>query len=85
MAVTQITYQNAAWSSRSSAFVVDTIEATKVKGDRPVKFDHAKIVALRNEGLGATQIAKRVGCKLRWSCRGTPQYGFSEAVASAIE
>ena len=30
---------------------------------RPVTFDHAKIVALRKEGLGATEIARVVGCK----------------------
>ncbi len=30
---------------------------------RPITFDHAKIVALRKEGLGATEIARAVGCK----------------------
>ena len=42
------------------------IEAAKTKGvykGRPVTFDHAKIVALRREGMGATDIAKAVGCK----------------------
>jgi DNA invertase Pin-like site-specific DNA recombinase len=42
------------------------IEAAKTKGvykGRPITFDHAKIVALRKEGLGATEIAKQVGCK----------------------
>jgi DNA invertase Pin-like site-specific DNA recombinase len=42
------------------------IEAAKAKGiykGRPVTFDHAKIVALRKEGLGATEIARAVGCK----------------------
>jgi DNA invertase Pin-like site-specific DNA recombinase len=42
------------------------IEAAKAKGvykGRPITFDHAKIVALRKEGLGATEIAKQVGCK----------------------
>ena len=42
------------------------IEAAKAKGTykgRPVTFDHAKIVALRKEGLGATEIARAVGCK----------------------
>ena len=41
------------------------IEAAKAKGiykRRPVTFDHAKIVALRKEGLGATEIARAVGC-----------------------
>ena len=42
------------------------IEAAKAKGvykGRPVTFDHAKIVALRKERLGATEIALAVGCK----------------------
>jgi DNA invertase Pin-like site-specific DNA recombinase len=42
------------------------IEAARAKGvykGRPVTFDHAKIVALRKEGLGATEIARAVGCK----------------------
>ena len=41
------------------------IEAAKARGiykRRPVTFDHAKIVALRKEGLGATEIARAVGC-----------------------
>jgi len=42
------------------------IEAAKAKGiykGRPATFDHAKIVALRKDGLGATEIARVVGCK----------------------
>jgi DNA invertase Pin-like site-specific DNA recombinase len=42
------------------------IEAAKAKGvykGRPVTFDHSKIVALRKDGLGATEIARAVGCK----------------------
>ena len=42
------------------------IEAAKAKGvykGRPVTFDHAKIIALRKEGMGATGIARAVGCK----------------------
>jgi DNA invertase Pin-like site-specific DNA recombinase len=42
------------------------IEAAKAKGiykGRLVTFDHAKIVALRKDGLGATEIARAVGCK----------------------
>ena len=42
------------------------IEAAKAKGvykGRPVTFDHGKIVALKKEGLGATEIARAVGCK----------------------
>ena len=42
------------------------IEAAKAKGvykGRPVTFDHVKIVALRKEGMGATDIARAVGCK----------------------
>ena len=42
------------------------IEAAKAKGvykGRPVTFDHTRIAALRKEGLGATEIARAVGCK----------------------
>jgi DNA invertase Pin-like site-specific DNA recombinase len=42
------------------------IEAAKARGvykGRPVTFDHAKIVSLRRQGMGATEIAKAVGCK----------------------
>jgi DNA invertase Pin-like site-specific DNA recombinase len=42
------------------------IEAAKAKGvdkGRPVTFDRAKFVALRKEGLGATEIARAVGYK----------------------
>lgn len=42
------------------------IEAAKANGvykGRPITFDHAKIVALRKEGMGATEIARQVGCK----------------------
>jgi DNA invertase Pin-like site-specific DNA recombinase len=42
------------------------IEAAKAKGvykGRPITFDHAKIVALKKEGLGASEIATQVGCK----------------------
>ena len=41
-------------------------DATKVKGiykGSPVTFDRARIVALRKEGMGATEIADAVGCK----------------------
>src|ERR1700722_2766774 len=40
--------------------------AAKAKGvykGRPATFDRARIVALRKEGMGATEIAKAVGCK----------------------
>ena len=30
---------------------------------RPLTFDRARIVALRKEGMGATEIAKAVGCE----------------------
>src|SRR5208282_6257603 len=42
------------------------IEAAKAKGiykGRPVTFDHGKIIALRKEGMGATEIARAIGCK----------------------
>jgi DNA invertase Pin-like site-specific DNA recombinase len=42
------------------------IEAAKAKGvykGRPVTFDRARIVSLRKEGMGATEIANAVGCK----------------------
>jgi DNA invertase Pin-like site-specific DNA recombinase len=40
--------------------------AAKAKGvykGRPPTFDHAKIVALRKQGKGATEIARAVGCQ----------------------
>ena len=42
------------------------IDAAKAKGiykGRPVTFDRARIASLRKEGMGATAIAKAVGCK----------------------
>ena len=42
------------------------IDAAKAKGiykGRPVTFDRARIVSLRKEGMGVTEIAKAVGCK----------------------
>jgi DNA invertase Pin-like site-specific DNA recombinase len=42
------------------------IEAAKVKGvykGRPATFDRAHIIALRKEGMGATEIDRVVGCK----------------------
>jgi DNA invertase Pin-like site-specific DNA recombinase len=42
------------------------IEAAKAEGlykGRPVKFDRARILELRRQGMGATEIAKAVGCK----------------------
>jgi DNA invertase Pin-like site-specific DNA recombinase len=42
------------------------IDAAKAKGiykGRPVTFDRARIVSLRKEGMGATDIAKAIGCK----------------------
>jgi DNA invertase Pin-like site-specific DNA recombinase len=42
------------------------IDAAKLKGiykGHPATFDRARIVALRKEGMGATEIAKAVGCK----------------------
>jgi DNA invertase Pin-like site-specific DNA recombinase len=42
------------------------IDAAKAKGvykGRPVTFDRVRIVSLRKEGMGATEIAKAVGCK----------------------
>jgi DNA invertase Pin-like site-specific DNA recombinase len=42
------------------------IEAAKARGvykGRPITFDHAEIIALRKEGLGATEIARSMGCK----------------------
>jgi DNA invertase Pin-like site-specific DNA recombinase len=42
------------------------IDAAKAKGiykGRPVTFDRARIVSLREEGMGATEIAKAIGCK----------------------
>ena len=42
------------------------IDAAKAKGvykGRPATFDRARIVALREQGMGATEIATAVGCK----------------------
>jgi DNA invertase Pin-like site-specific DNA recombinase len=42
------------------------IDAAKAKGiykGRPASFDRARIVSLRKEGMGATDIANAVGCK----------------------
>jgi DNA invertase Pin-like site-specific DNA recombinase len=42
------------------------INAAKAKGiykGRPATFDRARIVALRKEGMGASEIAKAAGCK----------------------
>jgi DNA invertase Pin-like site-specific DNA recombinase len=42
------------------------IDAAKAKGvykGRPVTFDRARIVSLRKEGMGASEIANAVGCK----------------------
>jgi DNA invertase Pin-like site-specific DNA recombinase len=42
------------------------IDAAKAKGiykGRSVTFDRARIVSLRKEGMGATEIAQTVGCK----------------------
>lgn len=42
------------------------IEDAKARGvykGRPATFDHERIVTLRKEGMGATDIAKAVGCK----------------------
>jgi DNA invertase Pin-like site-specific DNA recombinase len=48
-------------------------DAAKTKGiykGRAVSFDRARIVALRKEGMGATEIAKALGCK-RWNIHKT--------------
>jgi DNA invertase Pin-like site-specific DNA recombinase len=42
------------------------IEAAKAKGiykGRPVTFNRTRVVTLRKEGMGATEIANAVGCK----------------------
>ena len=42
------------------------IDAAKAKGvykGRPATFGRARIVALRKEGMGATEIARSFGCK----------------------
>jgi DNA invertase Pin-like site-specific DNA recombinase len=42
------------------------IDAAKAKGvykARPATFDRAHMVALRKQGMGATEIARAVGCK----------------------
>jgi DNA invertase Pin-like site-specific DNA recombinase len=42
------------------------IDAAKAKGvykGRPATFDRARIAAVHKEGMGASEIAKAVGCK----------------------
>jgi DNA invertase Pin-like site-specific DNA recombinase len=42
---------------------IDAAKAKSVYKGRPVTFDRARIVDLRKEGMGATEIAKAVGCQ----------------------
>ena len=42
---------------------IDAAEAKGVCKGRPPTFDRARIVILRKEGMGATEIARAVGCK----------------------
>ena len=58
------------------------IDAAKAKGvykGRPATFDRARIVALRKEGMGATEIAEAVGCK-----RGNVYKALKAVVPSAL-
>ena len=61
------------------------IDAAKAKGvykGRPVTFDRTRIVSLRKEGMGATEIAKAVGCKRATSIRcSRPQVELSQKLA----
>ena len=43
-----------------ASFAIGNALASK---GRSVTFDHARIVSLRKEGMGATEIATAVGCK----------------------
>jgi hypothetical protein len=62
-------------------FPPEVIEAAKAKGvykGRPVTFDHERILALRKQGMGCTEIAKAVGCKRgnvyrSWRARAPPR------------
>jgi DNA invertase Pin-like site-specific DNA recombinase len=42
---------------------IDVAKARGIYKGRPATFDRARIVSLRKEGMGATEIAKAVGCK----------------------
>jgi DNA invertase Pin-like site-specific DNA recombinase len=42
---------------------IEAAKARDVYKGRPVKFDRARILELRKQGMGATEIAKVVGCK----------------------
>jgi DNA invertase Pin-like site-specific DNA recombinase len=42
---------------------IDAAKANGIYKGRPVTFDRARIVSLRKEGMGATEIARAVGCK----------------------
>jgi hypothetical protein len=58
------------------------IEVGKAKGiykGRPATFDRAGIVALRKEGMGATEIAKAIGCKRGTSTRRSRLRGCPKA------
>ena len=64
---------------RSAAGGIEKAKAKGIYKGRPVTFDHAKIVALRKEGLGTTEIARAVGYASaerlqgpqgRWGCLG---------------
>jgi DNA invertase Pin-like site-specific DNA recombinase len=59
------------------------IEAAKANGvykGRPPKVDHQRIMELRKQGMGATEIAKAVGCK-----RGNVYKVLAERAATAFE
>ena len=59
------------------------IDAAKAKGiykGRPVTFDRARIVSLRKEGMGATEIAKAVGCKRGNVIRRSRRQGSTRSV-----
>jgi DNA invertase Pin-like site-specific DNA recombinase len=46
----------------------DGIDAAKAKGiykGRPVTLDHAKVIRMKQEGRGATEIAKSLACSRR--------------------
>jgi len=42
---------------------IDAAKATGIYKGRPITSDRARIVALRKEEMGATEIARAVGCK----------------------
>jgi DNA invertase Pin-like site-specific DNA recombinase len=51
------------WRKKAQVSECWSLPSKGIYRGRPVTFDRARIVALRKEGMGATEIANAVGCK----------------------